>query len=320
MGEPLWHVLVSDRVLKAHRARFLGKTTPVQLWWGSSDPPTAAIGRPADSEHWAAGWPGDAPPTPRSTPTPRPSRRARDRDGRAGGRWLERRARGVPASVRRGSGVGRPGRCAARLSRCDPPRRRVLGGWDPALDTGDADALGEPEKESCPASATSSSAAPQRRPEDARRDERRVAEKARGHDPPADGAPATPLPTGGVTHVFELITVLLGAMVLGRRTIWLPERFSAASRCTHTEKAIRSSCDASARSNVSRPRGVRSSVTAGSSDPGLIEIAFAIGAAVAPLLRPRHAPGPEPSSSRSIISDVAVWRSASWLTAASSSS
>ena len=37
--------------------------------------------------------------------------------------------------------------------------------------------------------------------------------------------PALPLPTGGVTHVFEVITVLLAAqMVLGRRTIWLPER------------------------------------------------------------------------------------------------
>jgi hypothetical protein len=37
--------------------------------------------------------------------------------------------------------------------------------------------------------------------------------------------PALPLPTGGVTHVFEAITVLLGLqMVIGRRTIWLPER------------------------------------------------------------------------------------------------
>ena len=37
--------------------------------------------------------------------------------------------------------------------------------------------------------------------------------------------PALPLPTGGITHVFELITVLLTAqMVVGRRTIWLPER------------------------------------------------------------------------------------------------
>ena len=38
--------------------------------------------------------------------------------------------------------------------------------------------------------------------------------------------PAIPLPTGGVTHVFEVITVLLAAqMVLGRGTIWLPERW-----------------------------------------------------------------------------------------------
>jgi hypothetical protein len=38
--------------------------------------------------------------------------------------------------------------------------------------------------------------------------------------------PALPLPTGGVTHVFEAITVLLAAqMVLGRRTIWLPQRW-----------------------------------------------------------------------------------------------
>jgi hypothetical protein len=38
--------------------------------------------------------------------------------------------------------------------------------------------------------------------------------------------PALPLPTGGITHVFELITVVLGVqMVLGLRTILLPERW-----------------------------------------------------------------------------------------------
>src|SRR3954449_3360940 len=38
--------------------------------------------------------------------------------------------------------------------------------------------------------------------------------------------PALPLPTGGISHVFEAITVVLAAqMVLGRRTIWLPERW-----------------------------------------------------------------------------------------------
>jgi hypothetical protein len=38
--------------------------------------------------------------------------------------------------------------------------------------------------------------------------------------------PALPLPTGGITHVFELITILLALqMVLGRKTLWLPRRF-----------------------------------------------------------------------------------------------
>jgi hypothetical protein len=38
--------------------------------------------------------------------------------------------------------------------------------------------------------------------------------------------PALPLPTGGITHVFELITILLAAqMVIGRDTIWLPKRW-----------------------------------------------------------------------------------------------
>ena len=37
--------------------------------------------------------------------------------------------------------------------------------------------------------------------------------------------PALPLPTGGITHVFEVITVVLAAqLAVGRTTIWLPER------------------------------------------------------------------------------------------------
>jgi hypothetical protein len=39
--------------------------------------------------------------------------------------------------------------------------------------------------------------------------------------------PALPVPTGGIVHVFELITVTIALqMVLGRRTLWLPERFA----------------------------------------------------------------------------------------------
>jgi hypothetical protein len=38
--------------------------------------------------------------------------------------------------------------------------------------------------------------------------------------------PALPLPTGGVTHVFEAITMLLALeLIVGRRQVWLPQRF-----------------------------------------------------------------------------------------------
>jgi hypothetical protein len=40
------------------------------------------------------------------------------------------------------------------------------------------------------------------------------------------GVPALPLPTGGATHVFEIIAVLLGVqLVAGRKDIWLPQRW-----------------------------------------------------------------------------------------------
>jgi hypothetical protein len=38
--------------------------------------------------------------------------------------------------------------------------------------------------------------------------------------------PALPLPTGGVTHVLEALTMLLALeLIVGRRTIWLPQRW-----------------------------------------------------------------------------------------------
>jgi hypothetical protein len=40
------------------------------------------------------------------------------------------------------------------------------------------------------------------------------------------GVPALPLPTGGATHVFEIISVLLALqLIVGRQEIWLPERW-----------------------------------------------------------------------------------------------
>ena len=40
------------------------------------------------------------------------------------------------------------------------------------------------------------------------------------------GVPALPLPTGGATHVFEIITMLLALqLIAGRDMIWLPKRW-----------------------------------------------------------------------------------------------
>jgi hypothetical protein len=42
------------------------------------------------------------------------------------------------------------------------------------------------------------------------------------------GVPALPLPTGGATHVFEIVAALLAVqLVAGREGIWLPERWRA---------------------------------------------------------------------------------------------
>ena len=40
------------------------------------------------------------------------------------------------------------------------------------------------------------------------------------------GVPALPLPTGGATHVFEIIAILLALeLIAGRDEIWLPQRW-----------------------------------------------------------------------------------------------
>jgi len=51
---------------------------------------------------------------------------------------------------------------------------------------------------------------------------------------------ALPIPTGGITHVFELIAALLAIqMIAWRRTVWLPERFRKRELGpTTTDKAI----------------------------------------------------------------------------------
>src|SRR5438128_12372940 len=42
------------------------------------------------------------------------------------------------------------------------------------------------------------------------------------------GVPALPLPTGGVTHIFELIAALIAVeLIAGRHEVWLPQRWRA---------------------------------------------------------------------------------------------
>jgi hypothetical protein len=42
------------------------------------------------------------------------------------------------------------------------------------------------------------------------------------------GVPALPLPTGGVTHLFELIAALIAVeLIAGRHEVWLPQRWRA---------------------------------------------------------------------------------------------
>jgi hypothetical protein len=42
------------------------------------------------------------------------------------------------------------------------------------------------------------------------------------------GVPALPIPTGGATHVFEVIAMLLSLeLIVGREEVWLPRRWRA---------------------------------------------------------------------------------------------
>jgi hypothetical protein len=98
--------------------------------------------------------------------------------------------------------------------------------------------------------------------------------------------PALPLPTGGISHVFEVITVVLAAeMVLGRRRVWLPERWERRELgAATTEKAIPIMVRWIRRvERFSRPRGAWLFEQGWMLRlVGLLLMAFAIGAAIAP--------------------------------------
>ena len=98
--------------------------------------------------------------------------------------------------------------------------------------------------------------------------------------------PALPLPTGGITHVFEAITVVVaGQMVIGRRTLWLPAR---ARRRELGSAMVEKAVPFISRrirwfERFSRPRGGRFFRNRLSlSFVGLVIVAFAVAAALSP--------------------------------------
>ncbi|HSX36577.1 MAG TPA: exopolysaccharide biosynthesis protein [Patescibacteria group bacterium] len=69
--------------------------------------------------------------------------------------------------------------------------------------------------------------------------------------------PALPVPTGGLTHIFEVITILLALeMIAGRHAVWLPERWRSVSlQAFASGKTIKRLVSGVRRlENLSRPR------------------------------------------------------------------
>ena len=98
--------------------------------------------------------------------------------------------------------------------------------------------------------------------------------------------PAIPLPTGGISHVFEAIAVVVAAqLVLGRRTLWLPDRWRHRELGDlATDRVVPSIVGWIRRfERFSKPRGAALyQQRAALRICGLILIAFATAAALAP--------------------------------------
>jgi hypothetical protein len=71
------------------------------------------------------------------------------------------------------------------------------------------------------------------------------------------GVPALPLPTGGATHVFEVIAALLAAqLIAGRHEVWLPQRWRRLKLAGETQQKFITSLMKLVRrlERLSRPR------------------------------------------------------------------
>jgi hypothetical protein len=99
-------------------------------------------------------------------------------------------------------------------------------------------------------------------------------------------ASALPIPTGGVTNVFEVIAMLIALQLLiGRRTVWLPERFRQRELGPAAQKRFRDTLLTRIRwlESHSRPRlmfllTTRASLVA----YGAVVLLFSLGAFLAP--------------------------------------
>ena len=98
--------------------------------------------------------------------------------------------------------------------------------------------------------------------------------------------PAVPLPTGGITHVFEAITVLLSLeMIGGLRSVWLPARVRDRDLGTATTEKVLPFLMKRVRwlERYSRPRAATLlSQRWFMRIIGLVFMAFALGAGLAP--------------------------------------
>jgi hypothetical protein len=100
------------------------------------------------------------------------------------------------------------------------------------------------------------------------------------------GVSALPLPTGGATHVLEIITVLVASqLVVGREQIWLPERWKGMDLAGPSRQRLLKGLLRLIRffERFARPRLRRLlDPTAGRSVFGVVVIAFTVAAFVAP--------------------------------------
>lgn len=100
------------------------------------------------------------------------------------------------------------------------------------------------------------------------------------------GVPALPLPTGGATHVFELIALVLAAqLIAGRDHIWLPKRWCSLELAGDKQQRFIAGLMRSIRrlERISRPR-LRFLFDHRLSNVvfGVLVVAFTLGAFLAP--------------------------------------